>query len=192
MAQATARSLFGLGHDLTDDELVTLTATENRPALKVFLAERAKLMWRSISYDQGLGLVPLIKRALGERNAANFNTDITQERFRLKGPSMRSVKCRVEAYLDGETSEQAAKRLTDAGHILASTGDLAEFLHTYPEEVERWSGWVFAISEDSQWSRPDGCVCVPSACVAGTRPDFNLLVFQNQLDSRYGVLVLGE
>lgn len=192
MAQATARSLFGLGHDLTDDELVTLTATENRPALKVFLAERAKLMWRSISYDQGLGLVPLIKRALGERNAANFNTDITQERFRLKGPSMRSVKCRVEAYLDGETSEQAAKRLTDAGHILASTGDLAEFLHTYPEEVERWSGWVFAISEDSQWSGPDGFVYVPRAGVGGTYRRFALGDFRRQLRSSYGVLVLGE
>jgi hypothetical protein len=192
MNQATARALGGLLHDLTDDELLALTDSGNRPSLKKFLAALIAKMWRLVSYDQSIGLVALIHRALGERNAGNFNTDITPERFPLKGTGVRKGLCRVEAYLDGETSEEAAKRLTDAGHILGNTGDLAGYLHDHPEEVAKWKGWVLAISEDSRWADSGGSVYVPSACVDGAGRYFCLLDFRGRLSSPCGVLVLGE
>ena len=185
-------SVAGLIHDLSPQEQETMLRTENRPSLKRFLVECMKSIWHRVTYDQSVGLVPLIERAVGRANLNNINRDITQKRFPLKGTSVRSVKCRVEAYLDGETSEQAAKRLTDAGHVLASTGDLAGYLHDYPEEVAKWSGWVLAISEDSRWSFPDGFVVVPYAYVLGAYRLFDLDDFRNQFDSIYGVLVLSE
>lgn len=192
MATATARSLTGLCHDLTDDELLELTDSATRPSLKEFLAMRIAQKWQKVSYDQSVGLVPLIERALGERNVGKFNTDITQDRFSLKGNGVRSIKCRVEPYLNGETSEQAAQRLTDAGYTLGNTGDLAGYLHDHPEEVAKWPGWVLAISEDSRWAVPDGVVLVPVACVDGARRVFRLFGFRGQLASFCGVLVLGE
>ena len=148
-------------------------------------------MWHTVSYDRSIGLVPLVKRALGKNNADNFNTDITQARFPLKGTDVRKVKARVEAYLDGETREQGAKRLADAGHIIGSTGDLAGFLHDHPDEVAKW-GWVDALSEDSRWTDSGGNVGVPCAYVDGADRDFLLFVFRDQMYSDYGVLVLGE
>ncbi|MEK7625527.1 MAG: hypothetical protein AAB467_04230 [Patescibacteria group bacterium] len=145
-----------------------------------------------VTYDQSGGPMPLIKLALGEDNLGNINPDITQERFPLRGTGARSVKCRVEAFLDGETGEQAAKRLTDAGHVLGNTGDLAGFMHDHPEEVEKWPGWVLAISEDSRWADPDGHVGVPCAFVDGAFRYFGLGGFRVRFDSDYGVLVLSE
>ena len=144
-----------------------------------------------VIYNQSLGFKALIERAVGPRNIGNINTDITPERFPLKGVGVRRVLCRVEAYLDGEPSEQAAKRLTGAGHILASTGDLAAFLHDNPEEVKKWA-WVLAISEDSRWTDSDGFICVPCADVYGTYRCFDLYDLRYPLYSGYGVLVSSE
>lgn len=144
-----------------------------------------------ISYDQSLGLIPLIHRAVGSGNIRNVNPDITPERFPLAGTGTRKVNGRVEAYLDGETPEQAAKRLTDAGHILGSTGDLAGFLHDHPDEVEKWN-WVDAIAEDSRWTDPDGDVCVPCAYVDGADRGFGLIGFRARRHSVNGILVLCE
>ena len=192
MATATARSLEGLMHDLTDEELLALTDSNNRPLLKKFLAEHIAQMWHPVSYDQSLGLVALIKRAVGERNLGNINSNITPERFKLAGTGVRRVLCRVEPYLDNETSEQAAVRLTAAGHILGNTGDLAGFLHDHLEQVAKWPGWVLAISQDSRWTYPDGRVYVPYANVDGAYRSFNLYGFRGQLNSDYGVLVVSE
>lgn len=189
---ATARALGGLLHDLTDEELLALTTSDNRTALKKFLAMRIAQMLHKVSYDQSVGLESLIERAVGQGNPGNINRDITQERFPLKGTGVRQVLCRAEACLDGEMSEQAAKRLADAGRILASTGDLAGFLHDHPEEVAKWQGWVLAISEDSWWTAPSGRVCVPCACVRGAHRYFYLFDVRNQLDSKHSILVLGE
>ena len=183
MRTATARSLTGLVNDLTDDELLALTDSANRPSLKEYLAMGIAQMWHMVSYDQSAGLVPLIDLAVGPKNVGNVNRDITQERFPLKGTGVRSIKCRVEPYLNGETSEEAAKRLTDAGHILGNTGDLAGFLHDHPDQVEKWAGWVFAISEDSRWTCSDGFVCVPDAYVSGASRYFDLYGFRYQLNS---------
>lgn len=92
----------------------------------------------STTYDQSFGLRALIERAVGPDNLGNINPDITPGRFPLVGTDVRMVNLRVEPYLDNETSEQAALRLTTAGHTLADTGDLAGFLHDHPEEMKRW------------------------------------------------------
>lgn len=145
-----------------------------------------------VTYDQSVGLKKLIELAVGSGNLGNINPDITPERFLLWGTGIRKVKARVEPYLDGETSEQAAKRLTAKGCVLGNTGDLAGFLHDHPEEVEKWN-WVLAISEDSRWARPGvGYVVVPDVCVGGASRLFSLRDFRHQLNSVYGVLVLGE
>ena len=191
MATATARALGGLLHDLTDDELLTLTASDNRPSLKKYLAERMKLMWHLVSYDRSVGLVALIHRAVGSGNIRNVNTNITPEHFSLNGTGIRSVKCRVEAYLDGETSEEAARRFTAAGYSLGNTADLTGFLHDHPDQVAKWS-WVLAISEDSRWAGSDGGVCVPYASVCGANRRFCLYALRDRLNSSYGVLLLSE
>lgn len=146
-----------------------------------------------ISYDQDIGLVPLIERAVGPNNLGNINRDITPARFKLAGTGVRSVTCRVEPYRNGETSEEIYDRLKGTVPGFGNTGDLAEFLHAHPEEVEKWPGWVLAISEDSRWADSDGRVLVPGACVGGARRGFGLFGFRGRLGSGYGILVvLGE
>lgn len=140
------------------------------------------------TYDQSVGLRKLIELAVGEYNLANINSNITQDRFPLNGTDVREVNLRVEAYLNGETSEEAAERLVPAGHSLANTGDLAGFLHDHPDEVAKWN-WVEAISEDSRWTYPGGSVMVPFACVGGACRCFNLFNFRRQHDCSNGVLV---
>jgi len=162
------------------------------------LATRLKALFAALSafglpvdYDQSLGLRKLIERAVGPANLGNINSDITAERFKLAGNDVRKMNFRVEPYLNGETSEQAAARLTGAGFTLGNTGDLAGFLHDHPEEVEKW-WWVHAISEDSRWAFSDGVVYVPYARVNGAGRGFSLRGFRNPLDSGYGVLVACE
>ncbi len=143
-----------------------------------------------VTYDQSMGIRKLAEKAVGPNNLGNINSDITPERFPLKGTGARKVKARVVPYLDGETSEEIAVRL--AGCAFGNTGDLAGFLHDHPEEVEKW-GWVLAISEDSRWSFPDGgYVYVPRVRVDGARRGFYLYDFRLRLYSYYGVLVLCE
>lgn len=147
-------------------------------------------IWHEVTYDQSLGLDKLIRLAVGEQSFKYINMEITQERFLLRGDGVRKVQCRVERYLDSETSEEAAKRLTDAGHVLGNTGDLAGYLHDYPFEVTKYNGPVLAISEDSRWTS-DGCICVPgvsSACLGIHH--FELRDFRRHLSPRYGVLVV--
>lgn len=143
------------------------------------------------TYDQSLGLVELIKRAVGPNNLVNIHSDITQEWFPLHGNGIRSVNLRVEPFLDGETGEQAAKRLTAAGHVLSDTGDLAGFLHDHPKEVVKFT-WVVALAKSARWARPDGVVRVPHADVHGSCRDFNLDCFRDSLNSSCGVLVRCE
>lgn len=144
-----------------------------------------------VVYDQSLGLRKLIERAVGPANLGNINPDITQERFPLKGTGVRKMNFRVEPYLQGETSEQAAARLTSAGFTLGNTGDLAGFLHDHPDEVAKW-WWVFAISEDSRWADSGGIVYVPCADVFGAHRHFGLSDFRNPRDSDRGILVACE
>lgn len=162
------------------------------------LASRLKALFAELSavgfpvtYDQSLGLRKLIEMAVGPANIGNINSDITPERFKLAGTGVRKMNFRVEPHLGGETSEQAAARLTAAGFTLGNTGDLAGFLHDYPTEVEKW-WWVFAISADSRWASSGGVVCVPYASVDGARRFFFLFGFRYPLDSSSGVLVACE
>ena len=143
------------------------------------------------TYDQSLGLMPLIERAVGSANLGNINRDITQELFPLAGTGIRTVNLRVEPFLLNETGEQAAKRLTAAGHTLADTGDLAGFLHDHPKEVEK-RGLIFAISENSRWAHLDGYVLVPYAHVSGASRCFYLFSFRGRLGPHSGVLVASE
>lgn len=191
MAIATARALTGLLHDLTDEEVLALTDSGNRMSLKEFLSERILKMWYKVSYDQSIGLMPLIERAVGERNLGNINRDITRERFKLTGTGVRTVNLRVEPFLNGETGEDCAKRLVSAGHTLENIGELAGFLAEHPEEVEKCS-WVLAIGENSRWSRPGEYVLVPCACVGGTDRRFDLGYFRGEFGSGCGVLVSGK
>ncbi len=160
------------------------------PRLKA-LFEELSVFGLQVTYDQSLGLRKLIELAVGPANLGNINSDITSARFKLAGTGVRKMSFRVEPYLSGETSEQAAARLTAAGFTLGNTGDLAGFLHDHPTEVEKW-WWVFAISEDSRWARSGGVVYVPYAGVDGARRCFRLVVFRNPLCSRNGVLVACE
>lgn len=148
-----------------------------------------------ITYDQSVGSMELIQRAVGPNNIRYISPDITSKRFPLKGTDVRTVNVRVEPFLDGETGEQAAERLVAAGHVLANTGDLAGFLLFHPKEVEKWN-WVVALSEDSRWAEDmhdHGHVCVPSARVDGAALRlFRLSFFRTKFRSSDGVLVLCE
>lgn len=143
-------------------------------------------------YDQSLGLAELIKRAVGPvvNYRSYINPDITQERFPLKGTHVRHVKLRVERFAGkGETGQQAVERLTSAGYTLAGTGDLAGFLHNYPNEVGKWS-IVTALSEDSRWMRSaDTCVPFVRVSLMGGRL-FSLTDFSKVSYSDEGILVI--
>lgn len=186
--QATVRSLTGLIHDLTDAEVMVLTESANRPALKRFLASHE--VWQDTTYDQSVGLIALIARAVGPDNLDNIKPDITKH-LKIAGTGIRTVDLRVAPYLDNETGEQIAERLTAAGHILANVGDLAGFLHDHPDQVKQWS-WVYAISEDSRWTYSGGCVYAPAARVDGACRHFNHEWLRTPLNSRCGVLVSRE
>ena len=162
------------------------------------LAPRLKTVFDSLSvlghqvtYDQSIGIRKLIERAVGQANLGKINSDITPERFKLSGTGVRKMNFRVEPYLNGETSEQAAARLTAAGHTLGNTGDLAGFLHDHPQEMEKW-WWVFAISKDSLWIYSGGVVYVPCADVDGSSRNFGLGVFRLRRNSGNGFLVACE
>lgn len=155
---------------------------------KLLLAKPSGLL---TIYDQSLGLMELIRRAVGSDNLDNINSNITPERFPLHGNGVRSVNLRVEPFLDGETGEQAAKRLTSAGHILADTGDLAGFQYDHPKEVAKFT-WVVALAKSARWTSPDGGVGVPFADVDGSCRDFDLGNFCDYFDSADGVLVRCE
>lgn len=142
----------------------------------------------STAYNQALGLARLLRRAVGK--LGTIHPDITQKRFPFKGTDVRQVNLRVEPFLSGETGEEAAKRLTAAGHMLANIGDLAGFFHDHPEEVENWT-WVVVLSEDSRWTSPNGDVFVPYAEVCEVKC-FNLDEFLRDFQSDDGVLVLCE
>jgi hypothetical protein len=123
---------------LVDQELITSANFQG------FLQNPARfLVGFPTNYDQDISLKKLIERAVGPNNVLNINSDITPERFPLKGNGVRTVNARVEPYLDGETSEQAAKRLVAAGHLLGNTADLAGFLHDH-----------FSTSSVSSWRNP--------------------------------------
>jgi len=160
-----------------------------RANFQAFLEKPTKFVadFFATTVNNGVGLISLIKLAVGPNNLSNINSDITPERFKL-GEGVRDVKLQVLPYLDGETSEDCAKRLVSEGHTLENTGELAAFLAQHPEEVERWS-WVFALGEASRWEHPDGSVSMPCAGVDGTDRGFDLDWFGRQCDSRYGVLV---
>jgi hypothetical protein len=142
----------------------------------------------STTFDQALGLPKLIQLAVGKKNLSNINSDITSERFKLVGTGVRTVVLELAPFLDGETGEQAAKRLVSEGYTLENTGELAGFLHQYPAEVEK-CGIVVALGEDSRWTYPGGDVDVPCAYVHGANRDFSLDWFDDRFSSDDRVLV---
>mgnify|MGYP001568071573 CR=1 FL=1 len=180
--------------------LVTETEPEEQLIVQIVRAMRVPGMPRTpaakpiglpTTYDQSIGLVPLIQRAVGSANLGNINAALTQERFPLTGTGVRTVNLRVERFIANETGENVAKRLTVAGRILANTGDLAGFLHDHPKEVEKYD-WVVALSKDSRWMCSDGGVTVPYADVRGAGRGFGLGSFRNPFGSGCGVLVRCE
>ncbi len=143
------------------------------------------------TYNQSLGLTELIRLAVGPNNMGNINLNITQARFPLQGAGIRTVHLRVEPFRNNETGEEAADRLTAAGHILADTGDLAGFMHDHPQEVAKFT-WVVALAKSARWTYPDGLVRVPCAYVIGSYRDVRLDIFRLRFGSARGVLVRCE
>lgn len=173
--------------------LVTPEGADDLKAIVKLIVSAKKLVGLPVTYDQSIGIAELIKRALGPGNDRIFDTNITQERFPLKGTDVRTINVlRVEPFLSGETGEQAAKRLIAVGHVLANIGDLAGLLFDHPKEVEKWR-WVVALSEDSRSTGPGGgSFDVPYAYVVGADRYFDLACFRFEFRSGYGVLVLCE
>lgn len=149
--------------------------------------------WHEVVYDQSLGLMKLIELAVGPDNIDNIDREITAERFKLRGTSVRKIWCLVEVCLRGETIGEAAVRLMTTGHTLGYTGDLTGYLRDHHEEVmAKWPGGVLAISEDSQWMDSGSRIFMPRCSVHGTCRDFRLSDSRDRVNSRYGVLVVCE
>lgn len=145
-----------------------------------------------VIYDQSVGLMELIRRALGPGNVGHFPPEIDSEHFPFKGTGVRAVDVRVKRIFSGETGEQAAKRLVASGYTLANTGDLVGFLASHPNEVEKWA-WVIALSEDSRWTSPLGCSArVPYALAHGAHRSFDIVDFRCEFSSPCGVLVISR
>ena len=160
-----------------------------RENLQAFLRNPDQFVSRfPTTFDQALGLPKLIQLAVGKKNIANINTNITPERFKLAVTGVRTVALELATFLDNETGEQAAKRLVSEGYTLENTGELAGFLRQYPAEVEKYYA-VLALGEDSRWTGPSGDVVVPYAYVVGAVRSFDLDWFGSRFYSDYRVLV---
>jgi|GEM_PF-5437357 hypothetical protein len=146
------------------------------------LADTDKVFPTVIDYD--VGLTKLIEGAVGSSNLRYVNSNISPVRFELR-EGVRAVNLELVPFLDGETSEQAAKRLTDAGYTLEGVGELAQFLADNPTEVAKYAT-VVALNKMSRWERPSGGifalrnVFVPCVCVDGAYRGFQLSYFSNQ------------
>ena len=134
-----------------------------------------------------LKIEDLCQKAVGENGFVNSN--ITSENF--KATKATGTKFKIEKIKDGETCEQAAKRLEKSGLKLANIIDLANYMKENSGEIEQY-WWVVSLSEDSRWAYSGGFVCVPYARVGGALRRFDLCVFRGRLDFDYGVLVACE
>ena len=143
-----------------------------------------------ISYDQDLGLMSLIRSAVGPDNLSNICPAIHIANFKLAGRGICSVKCRVEANLYGESSEQAMQRLAGHGPAFGNAGDLAGFQHDHPDEMRRWLGGVRAIGTGSQWKVTADCILGPHAYVNSSNRLFDLGGFGYKLSPKCGILLL--
>ncbi len=193
MVMETVRRLWS---GVTDYDYLRFANTNN---LLKSSRDRQKLIepgnnptWYRVSYDQSIGLVPLMRRAVGQDNISEIRQEITQKRFPLMGLGIRSVKAKVQPYLDGETRAQGAKRFVDSGYLLGNVGDLAVFMHNYPQAMVGW-GWVDALNEDGRtWIDSEGRICVANASVLRTRRAFAVGGLQSRVLSFCGALIIND
>lgn len=135
--------------------------------------------------DNTVDLIKAIRTAVGSNGY--INPDITPERFK-RGEGVREVYLELAPFLDGETGEQAAKRLVDDGYTLEGVGELTQFLADNPDEVGKYT-WVVALNKASRWVHPGGSVLVPGV-YAGILPNsFSLHRFSDQFRLDFCVLV---
>lgn len=143
-------------------------------------------------FDQSLGLMPLVMRAVGHNNLENIDWRISLEVFPFIGKGVRIASMWVEPCLKGETIEMTADRLDRDRYNLASTADLAGFLHDYPNEVEKWN-WVFAFRrKQKSWLQMDPVQReqLPGASVVGnSRRFWKVFDPHLQYDGPCGILV---
>jgi hypothetical protein len=191
-ANATARALGSLIHDLRDRELQELLDSKNRPKLKKFLQQQSELPYRRIEYNQSFGLVRLILRALTEGSVLNLSRmdeRITQDRFPPQGMrSKRTARCKVVAIGNGRPIEQELQHLTTE-QSFANAGDLAIFMHNHPEEMGKWD---FVLTAHTLWTDESGVTWIPGGFVEEENRGFMLFkTSQSIQNGRNGLLVLG-
>lgn len=138
----------------------------------------------SVTFNQDLGLMKLIESALGEGNYSNCSPHVTAEHFRLAGTGIRTINVEPVAFLDGETGEEAVKRLAKKGDYSENSGELAAFLENHPDEVVKYN-CVAVLGELSQWvtRKEYGHVFTPYVKVEGAYRCFRLNLFRTKFYS---------
>jgi hypothetical protein len=140
-----------------------------------------------------LGLIKLIRLAVGYENSDKIDSRITSQRFKIAETGVRKVNLKLKFPLEGETCMDAAWRLEGEGYTLADTGELAAFLENNPKEVEKYFS-VLALGRDARWEYiPDVGIYVPCASVSagGAERYFLIYWFHAKLYSDHAILVSG-
>src|SRR3989338_2694445 len=140
-----------------------------------------------------LGLMKLIRMAVGYKNSDKIDSRITPERFKITETGVRKMNFRLKFPLEGETCRDAAWRLDGEGYDLANIGELAAFLESNPKVVEKYFS-VLALGHDSRWECAyDVGIYVPcvSVSVGGADRYFLIYSFHAKLYSDHAILVSG-
>jgi hypothetical protein len=103
--------------------------------------------------------------------------------FRTIYPNLQLVP-----FKDGETGEEAARRLVDEGYALEDLSALSFFLRQRPKEIFNKCG-VLVLADNSQWLDADGYLRIPLLYVYEGRRYLALQWFRREFRANCLILV---
>ena len=189
---ATARAFFGLGNDLSDKELLQLTASENRRKLKDFLAALAPQIpepkvtsyWIAIRHgDNFAKRLKTLACDWGNEWITEKNTPVRVNK--AKGTEKKEV---FVIHFDRriETSEEVVEAMAALGYKPADHEDLLAFGTDHPDAQREYP----IVQLGSSWGRPGGGRVVSCLDGGGSGRGLGLNIWRGGWDSDCGFLAV--
>lgn len=140
-----------------------------------------------------IGLISLIREAVGLGNLHNIDEVFTSEQFRLvESSSAHKGKPSLIPCFDDETGYQVRNRILSQRYTLGNTIDLARYMINNLVAMKKFAG-VLAMSDDSQWECPESRCAYVSYAFAGKncrqRRSFGLFRLSSKFSSKHAVIV---
>ena len=185
--KATAQAIEGLINDLNDDELLKLTDSNNRPALKEFLKNPGKVLVAAITAT----FASLLKAC---HQNGYCNSDFTESRWHLEPIATDEADWEVvEHYLTKtgalEDGVKQLEKLATKGEIRLLTGSrrAMEYIAAHPD-----AQLDHPIILPLRAQRSSGYWCLPvfGRLWGGRRRSLGLYSTDDAFDSSYSWLVL--